>query len=54
MRGGSKAVWNFYEDSSDLVALPFPQDYLYISARGGGRLHFATFNTTTDKAVGKK
>ena len=24
MRGGSKAVWNFSENSSDFVARPFP------------------------------
>ena len=25
MRGGSKAVWNFSKNSSDLVAGPFPE-----------------------------
>ena len=25
MRGGSKAVWNFSKNSSDLVARPFPK-----------------------------
>ena len=27
MRGGSKAVWNFSKNSSDLVAWPFPKSY---------------------------
>ena len=29
MRTGSKAVWNFSEHSSDLVAGPFPKGYLF-------------------------
>ena len=33
MRGGSKAVWNFSKNSSDLLAGSFPYDYVSTSAR---------------------
>ena len=46
--GGAKAVWNFFENSSDLVPPPFP--YFFNGTKCRIRFIYITFNSKRKNA----